>query len=588
MNPAYFKGCGWGVLRTKPSAVYEECRRMKKSYVIVRDYVPFVSRARDILSKCFENIKMMRSGHKMLSELVIDSQSVYKYFLSVHKYNANPENQLGRDFRFTEVIFIELTTHVSHEVEYLLLLFKYLLYQHNIMPQLFVVYDYPTDVFDFIDINIMGKSISKWDGSDEDVKNILLVQPGSYKNTQYLLPHFESLDPQSLVVIVSSNNVYEKELAKGLEKYNLAVFGDIDSYTKATSRGSIPVLLLRSAEDMFDLIDRELIKPTSVIFDPRFKTGVNMYYSGNIPMPMTPNQNYIKSVLFKLENIPYLQKVNTFIYTSTCQELTRSIFVRSPIIDYMQMNLHKLDMLLLYTHYYNGSSMKNFLQMIRASADMLRTLRFEEGAFTSGPNSAYSKCVHLNIHPLVISLIENWFERRALPVSTKSKEPIKMPRLPILVFVAVMLTANTKDIVEIKEHGTREHESDVSRTSLCGQLLFRYMKLMQQHRSVIIDDGNETSKMLKRLIEAYKIEEDEMVLFDHNSFMIHLVDMIYEHYRPYILKQYNQLNYHGEYNVMMNWRIKQTTNIPPEILPFTVSMGATSKSISLFIPLGRM
>jgi hypothetical protein len=622
-NQNFFAGQGWGMLRLDPEVVYQACQEMGKSYVVVRDNVQLSDKTYGLLGTYFENVTSMQMTKTMLGKpgedrLILDSQSVYRYFLRVHEKVVS-KNQPKRDYRFTEVLFIELTTHLSHTVEYMLLLFKYLLHQGLSMPQLFVVCDYPTDVFDFIEKEIMKLPVTRWRYVDKTVgdkqglmkswfdtsptledKGIVTeiergVRPDLYKflHKQTLKDRFEDTSTKTVCVVVSSNKYFEKNLSDELADYRL--YGDLDSFIATPPEdGVTPVLLLRTAEELLSAMVSRLIRPTDFVFDTRFKTGVNKLYAGNVPVPVRPNQDYVKSVIWKFQrHYGDTRESRIFVHDEGMDPVVRSVFLRSPIIDYMQMRMFDVDMLLLYTNYYEGMAMKNFLSIVRAEASVLRTLRFGEREFDKGHErnggvSPSAKCVQLNIHPMVISLIENWCTRQVVYISDDGRSRAQggaklLPRIPILIFAAVMLTTETKNI-EIKEHGTREHENDISQTSFYGRSLLKYLRLMEGG-SVVMEEGGKTSVMLKRLLDMYKLTEKEMVLFDHNDFNHHLMKMMLEDYKPFILTQHNQSNYHGTYNTQMNWHVPQTTNLPQQLFPFTVTMGASRKTISLYVPL---
>jgi len=128
----------------------------------------------------------------------------------------------------------------------------------------------------------------------------------------------------------------------------------------------------------------------------------------------------------------------------------------------------------------------------------------------------------------------------------------------------------------------------MSQTSRYGQIFLQYLMLMQRYRSVVMEEGGRTAKMLRRLLDAYGITEEEMVIFDHNDFALHLAKMILDEYRPFVLTQKNYTTYRSTYNTQMNWNVMQTTMLPRELFPFTVAMGATSRRIQLYVPLDRV
>jgi len=641
-SPDYFTGRGWGMLRTDPKHVYDACRGEGRSFVIVRDNVPYVfsvgEQAGDVLEKYFkELIGMLSDSLKLDSGWgaprvripgtnvgILDSQAVLRYFLLVHQHvflssqtkgqsgvgmhggNYSGKAKSSRDYRFTGVIFVELTTHLSHTVEYFLLLFKYLLNQGLAMPQLFVICDYPTEKFNFIETDIFETKVTKWGLSLGEpaefpvIKDIETTYIDSYQNPQVFIDMFR--DTEKTCVIVSQNGFYEKMLKEYMVGGPVMVYEDIESYIKTPPfERDVGVLLLRTMEELLSIMQsppkikvrgaagmmedpsetgpsQPLIttfSPSVVLFDTRFRVGINMLYAGNVMMPVCPNEDYVKGAVWKLSRYLNMRRSKLFTYDEGRERIIRGIFTRSPIIDYIQFREHGVDMFLLYTNYYKIGAPGNFMSIIRSEAEMLRTLKYEEPEF----HSAFSKCVTLNIHPMVISMIENWFRRE--------HNGKKLPRIAILVFAAVMLT-HRGNLVEIKEHGTREHENDMSQTSRYGQIFLQYLLLMQRYSSIVMEEGGRTAKLLRRLLVAYKIEEDEMMLFDHNDFALHLAKMILELYPTFVLTQKNYTTYRSTYNTQMNWTVMQTTMLPRELFPFTVSMCTTKRHIQLYIPLDRV
>lgn len=570
-HPSYFNNRACGVIRGDPQTVYNSCN---KKYVIVRDIVE--ERSSKTLNDFFDALLKMQTTVTMFGSMVLDTNSVLSYFLKIHKEfkkQSDTNHDFVKNYSFTEVIFVEVSSHLSAEAEYLLLMYKYLLYQRIYMPQLFVIIDYPTTVLDFIDREILISPMVAWNPRRHNASNApLAYQPSAVQLEPHLLnigSAVEKLSDSGITcVLISMNNFYENKLKEATKELSLVIHEDLESFDNAPKNANVRtsnIILLDTPEKLLSYTGTAL-KPRLIIFDTRVKIGINQLYAGNVPMPVLPNIDYVKGIIWK-----FLQRfgdVEVRIYNEGKDRVVRGIFVRSPITDYIRFEMHGVNMVLLYSNYYEGLESRNFISIIRSEAEVLRDFGYEEN------REKFFKAVILNVHPMVISLIESWFEK-------------KLPRVCILVFAAVMLTYD-KMTLEVKEHGTREHENDVSQTSRYGQILYEYLKLMETHRSVIMEEGGKTSRLLKRFLDVYKIEEEEMLLFNHNAFTTQLVKLIHEKYPRFILHQQGASKYRGGHNTQMNWKVFQTTNTPQQLFPFTVTTNSSYRSIILFIPLDRM
>jgi hypothetical protein len=583
-NSSYFMGRVCGVLRADPRIIYRSCTNF--SYVIVKDYVG--QRKGPILNEKFNTLLGIRGDVDFLDKVFLDTSSVLDYYLKVHgvfKSEFGTSTEFTKNFSFTQVIFLEITSYLSAEAEYLLLMYKYLLSQRLYMPQLFVIIDYPTQEFDFIEkdiLNFLRSPATLWDprrydsqGTGEvDLADMEGIQFESYLTTSTEISKVfinasggNSPSRKNLCVIVSLSGLYEKEVKNLVGDIKISIHEDLESYKNSdvSSKGDQTLVLLDFVEKLIEYPNIDF-KPNVIVFDPRFKAGEKHLYAGNIPVPFLPNYDYIRAVVWKLKRRFPQSEIRIFIEKKI--SITRGIFFRTPIIDYIRFEKYGVNMLNLYSNYYSGYGSGNFSLIIRSEIEVLRDLGYEEN------KKIFYKCVTLGVHPMIISLIESWFEK-------------KLPRICILVFAAVILTYD-KIPVEIKEHGNKEHENDISQTSRYGNILYQYLKLMQEHHSVIMEEGGKTSKLLKRLLDIYELKEEEMLLFDHNAFNTHLVNLIYEKHSQYILqKGRNSTEYTGIYNKTMRWRIQQSPNAPEKLFPITVKYSGPSRNILLFIPLDK-
>jgi hypothetical protein len=378
----------------------------------------------------------------------------------------------------------------------------------------------------------------------------------------------EVLSESGTCVLISMNNFYERKLKEITKDLPTVIHEDLESYENASKNMNPRAsnLVLIDTPEKLLVYTNSTFKPKLIIFDTRVKVAINQLYAGNVPMPVLPNIDYVKAVIWKLKC--RFGNIEIRIHNDGKERVVRGIFVRNPIIDYIRFEMYGVNMVLLYSNYYEGFESRNFVSIIRSEAEILREFGYEEN------REKFFKCVVLGVHPMIISMIEAWIEK-------------KLPRICILVFAAVMLTYD-KMTLEIKEHGNKEHENDVSQTSRYGRILYEYLKLMETHHSVIMEEGGKTSKLLKRFLDVYEIKEEEMLLFNHNSFTTQLVKLIHEKYPRFILHQQGACKYRGGYNTQMNWRVFQTTNTPQQLFPFTVTFNASYRSIILFIPLDRM
>jgi hypothetical protein len=398
--------------------------------------------------------------------------------------------------------------------------------------------------------------------------------------TNLIVDSFISYSINDVRIIVSMNDLYKKILAPHFAGQNRfpAVYEDLDAFVMSERKvGEIAeIILVDSIETLLEYVPPEnpkrRIEPSSIVVDTRVKVPINNHYAGNIPLARRANDDYIKTGLWKIAikfiSIPGL---NVYSYSETKAsgyeepEIIRGLIERDPINDFMMFSIKGVNLYSLYTNYYEGTGANSFLSILRSDIEVLKDLDYFEN------EKKFNVAIDFNLHPIMVAIIEAW----------KLKE---LPILSILIFVAVVTTDNKQDN-NIKEAGTIEYETEVSRASKYGQILFEYLELIRKHNAVVMPEGGKTSKLLKKLIERYDLEQKDMLIPDHNEFTRHLIKLINDNFAKMTLRQRTGQFYTGIYNEQMKWSILETSQKPRRIFPIRATALTNSRSVKTFVPL---
>jgi len=574
------QGDGFGIIYEKTPTVLERCRKMGKKFTVVKDYIPNPDYS--VLEGIFNHINELREVPVYAAEREELASNVLNfYYLIYQKIDISNKNTVTaqmakynmQDYKFTDVIFLEVKQYLSSTMEYILLIYKNLLHLGLRLSELYVIIDYRTNVFDFIDHAIF-RFLKKPNKNEIDGEALLELEPIPKKTslTQYpqiqmeqfqintYLTGFPSYNTQ---IIISNNNIYKKMLETELlgKKYN--VFESIEMYEKEKTN-DISIILLKSLEEL----TTKNLSEAYILIDTRIKIPSNLHYGGNIPLPKRINNDYFYDRVGKIleDKAPGGEfKINFYFNKSEREDriIIRGIYERTPIIDYIKASMYNVNLKALYEEYHDSHSAATFISLLNSEIKVLKSIKFFDNP------SKFKLCSSLNLHPVMVSLINTWFE-------------LSLPRLPILVFVAVTSIFDKK-IIETKEHGEKEIGTDITKTTRYGQEMEAFLDCVKTYGSFVRPEGGKTAEKLKKLINAYNLEENEMVLFDINQFTRKLVSIISTYYPEMILKK-KHLCYRSSYNEQMNWWISQTCNAD-KIWPITVFTEKLHKHITLFIPI---
>lgn len=568
---------GFGIIRREAKEVYQECERRGKKFVISSDNASYSSE----LAGHFVKIDTSSIDDILLSGKIFNTSNVLGFLLDIHRAIQTMPVKLNKDYRFTEVMFLELTTHVSHTTEYLALMYMYLLNMGIVFSEFYIIIGFPTNKYNFIEDFIFHSQKSspvEILTSTVDIKTFNLV----------------NIDNEMIgkkILVISENDLFEKEIKKYMEevlKIECFVFGDLGGYS--SSRLALPTavcqhitfITIKNINLYFaNIVDAGSNLPSSdvdmVIMDSRIKIQENALYSGNIPIPMRINDDYINACGRKILS---QKKTKFYKYIQGKEEVIRGIFYRSPIIDIINFYNHGISIKLLYTRYYkseeiSSSSLNNFMNILGTETKILQSLEFYEKAHDFG------KSVISDIHPLLISIIDAWNAKKY--PSSDGQAPKSLPRLSILLFVASILTPN-KALIEVKDHGMREHESDISQTSQFGKDFSEYIKRIKERRTIELPEMGKRTKKLLSLIDLYKITNEEIAIPELDDFVKYFSRLMLDSFPSFLLTLKFYQKYTSSYNEHLNWYLNASIT-PNKIFPITVFSTGTAKKIQFFIPI---
>lgn len=587
-NKTFYPGVerGFGMIRDTPSEVYSWIKSKDKTVTIVREGVGYDKEG--TLQEAFALLSGGQFGERKLTNgtLVTNAYDVLLYFLRVHQeYYNNRQSQSWNNRRhwFTDVICIEVSSYLSAYSEYIMLMYKYLYYNHIYMPELYVIVDYPTHNFDFISTEIFEEEVRPWKPTSEtsDPNKIELI------GRMYDSGTFTTITKEGshVAVVISTSNFYEEVLRSALVDKQVFIYDSVVSYLKSKPLSAgVSLIIVRTPDELIDWrsnigedLKAESFNPSVIIYDSVIKVPVNMMYAGNVPVKSLPNDDYVKSVIWKCQRTfstvrngtQYQVKVLTSHDVNSKKErVVRGVFERSPVIDILLFIRYNVKLGSLYASYYKQGGPRNFPAVIRQDSDVIMNLNLDD--------KARDVSIRFGIHPVFTSMIKNWFQRG-------------WPKFSILIFVATMTTVSGKT-VEIKEPGTREYDNDISQTSRYGQVLFNFLKMCENTGDPYTSEGGmgKTSSLLFKLSETYGTLGNGEYLPDHNKFTTFLITMLNEDYRDHILRRAKHSLYRSSHNTQLNWSIPSTVQAPEYLFPITVGFARTNRFVYLFVPIDRL
>lgn len=590
----FFDPRGYGVIKAKPSELYEKARNMKKKIAIIKDKIP------EETPKKGSNEKI-KYGYEKINEIfisfrdhfegiyVFDDVSKYRakdlldFYLKIHAEinTTNPSLTKssissigGRGFKLADVLFLEVKSFLSSEMEYSIMMYIYLLRLGFLMSELYVVIDYQTDKFDFIETDIFKRNAP--------IPNCLISRDEQLVMDRYA-PEIYSLSfnipgTQVHYVVSDSDTIFITELMPIISRYDHKVCSDYAEYKKnekIAKHDGVVIIKFRSLEEIIELKE---IKANYILVDSRVKISTSLLYGGNVPMPKQMSDEYLaeKTKEIRERNLEKICKIMFFVKDNKNVErkVTREIFERSPIIDYIRFQKSGVDLLELYSkHIVENNNSSNYRSILRSEIEILGSLGYETN------KKIFDLSLKYEIHPVIVSIINRWFNE-------KNKNGDPFPRFPILVFVAVATTFDKK-IIEVKEHGDRERASNIGEISRFGLEMISYVNKMKEKGECIFIEGGKASERLKNLINFFNIQPNEICNFDVNDFSKFLIYILKTYFSKLLLKIKGYSSYRGSHNQQLNWWITQSS-APEEIFPIIVHSSSNNKHVTLFVPIERI
>lgn len=580
-NSEFFDPRGFGVIKAKPSELYDKAKSMRRTIAIVRDNHRIDPKKYDYerAKKIFDYQHDNQAGASYCeTEAVYRSKDLLDFFLNIHNRHVNTaggtltESSLNtlktKTYKLADIVFLEIKDVLRSDMEYSILMFFYLLNLRFWTSEFYVIVDYETDKFNFIETDIFRRTtpipnyLPKREVEEINIERF---------NFEMYLTSFRTRDPQ-IHFIVSDTNIYETEFHPAIEGLH-KVFDTLQEYKNfqkmnlPTSHEGVIIIKFQSLEEVVDLkVD---LKPSIVVINTRTKVQTSLLYGGNVLIQKPVNHDYIreKAKIIKIKNPETKLMFFTKDLKSADKPVTREIFEKSPISDFIKFEKSKVDILSLYVNFCPNNS--HFISLLRSEIEILKYIGYKSNT------KSFSLCHTHNIHPVMVAIINKWFE-------FKNKAGENLPRFPILLFTAVVTTFDKK-IIEVKEHGDRERASNINEISRFGLEMMAYMNKMRQVGECVFKDSK-ASDRLKSLIDFFKISPREICDFDVNEFAKFLIRILETNFKDLLLVNKSYSTYRGFHNDQLNWWISQAS-APNKIFPIIVHSSSNNKMVTLFIPI---
>lgn len=576
---------GYGIIFSERKDLYEKARCSGKKIAIIRNDIDIKTYD---FSKSAEIFKSQKSDHtytySLDNEAIYRSKDLMEFFLKIHGeiniHGTLTENSLEslrkKEYKLGDVIFLEVNNFLKYDMEFSIILYFYFLNLQLLMPELYVVIDYHTDKFDFIERDIFknsGPIPNYLKPFEADLFNLERFNMEVYSGT------FTTLD-QQIHYIVSETDIYNNEIHKAISHHQHVVYDNYAEFKKFQDAVKLrpqnaskePIIVkFRTLEEILELDE---IKANVIVVNTLGKISSSLLYGGNVPCNKQMHLDYIygRSRKIKKLNTHRNSKFMFFFKDAKFFErpVIREIFERSPIIDYMKFERYKIDLRSLYSHYNSGTT--HFLSVLRSEVEILKDLGY------SSSENIFNLSIKHNIHPVIVAIINKWFNE-------KNKESKPFPRFPILVFVAIATTFN-REIIEVKEHGDRERASNIDEISRFGMEMMEYVEKIKKTGCCIFKD-NKASERLKKLMEYFDIKQDEIGYFNVNDFSKFLIYILKTYFSKLLLTNKSYSSYRGFHNDQLNWWISQSS-APNEIFPIIVHSSNNNKLVTLFVPIEQI
>lgn len=620
----YFNNQPYGIIREKAYIVYEKCRSQDLEFTIVKDNY------RGMGNKFIKEGFRQSMGRQLRESSTEHPGTILKWFQEVHKYlfdnwrNKDEMMRKERWYGFSDVIFVEVNAILTYEVEYLLMMYIGLLGIGLPMPQLFVIIDYPTDQFKFLATDVFKIPVVDWKLPEKNPwrADYPLTRGGKNPLSIDLHPYQASTHKQGVesyakvTIIVSNNNMYERTIKNSFtDLTELTIFEGLAGYNQDVreqqrSAKGFDFILVNSLEDILEFLrqePRQAFKCNTLIVDEYTRMRCNAYYANNIPTPKLMHQDYLKSRIWELMSAFSDPPRDIYIYRSDIHSdnsavIVRETFERNTINDYLTMASYKIDMFSLYNTYYKGADSRSFISNLRMNIEVLRELGYydapesttivksvegkmveEKVDIKKTMEYKLSKAPQLRIHPIMVAIIDEWFNYTPKDEKAKTK---RLPRMDILIFVAIASSpGDMSEQVEVRQASSREHKGAI-RCEFDRRYVL-YLLNIRRWGSFVHEEGKKTSECLKRLIEFYKdqLTEEDYALPDFPAFSQFFSMIITRKFSRMILTWKQHHIYRATFDVQMNWTITTTEQVPIRIFPLVVKVSRTNRHVKLYVPL---
>jgi hypothetical protein len=479
-------------------------------------------------------------------------------------------NLTAKAFCPAKIIIVEIESYISCECEFLLLLYVYLLRTGHTLPRLYILMScYVEPIVEFVS-NLLS------------IANRPLGVVGV--NELSLQDYFVS--QQNYIDMTRSSN-YHVALDCNKEVFDLVEEG-FSFGVNSTKRCFIRCHRLN------DLIPH-VLKADLVCIDATIRIQNSWLYAGNRRVKRTASNEWLIGVVSLLKELNPQVKI-VILYTQETIPLTdeeqiscvvRENQYRDFTQDVVVFMRNQLCLLNLYKFYLPDDT--HVRSRISHAKGLLEKLDFLTIGSTLSPESFLITA--MKIHPLMARIILIWKQEGR-------------PLFPILLFTAVVYSFE-KTTREVKEHGLKEVESDVSMNCRFGEAMNRSLEIIKRTgqadsselgrtRNVLgqyITKMNEYLSREKSTTDSQEVKNEVKIgFFDLNRFNELLSNLLRKNFPSEILTRVQQgaksgtIMYFNQKHPNISWRVGNNPSFN-EIFPIVSILERNSNKVIFYVPL---
>jgi len=503
--------------------------------------------------------------------------ALLKTFLEYHKLRVQTKQN---SFCPVKIIVLEVESILTSEAELIILLYVYLLRTGSTLPRFYVLFTCPVQSITELVGRMLGRN-EPFVAPVSEAVNLRehYISPQNYSSTHHVVLDFTG--NEELFSLVKQDFVRSK-----------------------------PARTM-TVHQRFNEVLAEVYKADLVCLNSSIRVLTSSLYVGNRRVKKSAGEEFLLGAVALLKRLkPELRVVvlnkpkavssddqNPFAESTSGTGVFRENLYKDFTQDVVVFMKHFLSLQSLYRCYMPGDV--SIRGRIGQAEDLLERLGFmrqdEANLLTQDSNARGAQHLALvplpkwqgnmlvnamNLHPVIARIMLLW--------KAEGK-----PLFPILLFVAVIHTFE-KTTREVKEHGVKEVESDVSTNCRFGEAMDKALQVIKRVQRIDTPELGRTGAVLKRLVvkslgffEGCPVEAG---FFDLNKFTLLLASLLRKHFPQEILtKDVGGPNtgvsiFRNSKHPFITWRTD--TNTPfAHIFPLSSLLERNGNCVLLYVPL---